>query len=84
MNLSTEILAIIPARGGSKSIPRKNVIDFAGHPLIAYSIAAGLAALSGRTPREVPIADLQQRITEAGGILEPPVSSAETVGNPRW
>jgi len=39
-----EILAIIPARGGSKSIPRKNIIDFAGYPLIAYSIAAGLAA----------------------------------------
>jgi len=40
----TEVLAIIPARGGSKSIPRKNILDFAGHPLIAYSIAAGLAA----------------------------------------
>ena len=38
------VLAIIPARGGSKSIPRKNIRDFAGHPLIAYSIAAGLAA----------------------------------------
>ena len=40
----TEVLALIPARGGSKSIPRKNIIPFAGHPLIAYSIAAGLAA----------------------------------------
>jgi len=40
----TEVLAIIPARGGSKSIPRKNIRLFAGHPLIAYSIAAGLAA----------------------------------------
>ena len=40
----TETLALIPARGGSKSIPRKNILDFAGHPLIAYSIAAGLAA----------------------------------------
>jgi len=39
-----EVLALIPARGGSKSIPRKNVINFAGYPLIAYSIAAGLAA----------------------------------------
>lgn len=35
-----EVLAIIPARGGSKGIPRKNVRLFAGHPLIAYSIAA--------------------------------------------
>ncbi len=40
----TEVLALIPARGGSKSIPRKNIIDFAGFPLIAYSIAVGLAA----------------------------------------
>ncbi|MCP4139460.1 MAG: acylneuraminate cytidylyltransferase [Chloroflexi bacterium] len=38
----TEILAIIPARGGSKGIPRKNIRNFDGYPLIAYSIAAGL------------------------------------------
>jgi YrbI family 3-deoxy-D-manno-octulosonate 8-phosphate phosphatase len=37
-----EVLAVIPARGGSKGIPRKNIRDFAGHPLIAYSVAAGL------------------------------------------
>jgi N-acylneuraminate cytidylyltransferase len=37
-----EVLAIIPARGGSKGIPRKNVRNFAGYPLIAYSIAAAL------------------------------------------
>jgi N-acylneuraminate cytidylyltransferase len=36
----TEILAIIPARGGSKGIPRKNIRNFAGYPLIAWSIAA--------------------------------------------
>lgn len=35
-----EVLAIIPARGGSKSIPRKNIRNFAGFPLIAWSIAA--------------------------------------------
>jgi len=39
-----EVLAIIPARGGSKSIPRKNIQSFAGHPLVAYSVAAGLQA----------------------------------------
>ena len=39
-----EVLALIPARGGSKSIPRKNIESFAGRPLIAYSVAAGLAA----------------------------------------
>ena len=36
----TEILALIPARGGSKGIPRKNIRLFAGYPLIAWSIAA--------------------------------------------
>jgi N-acylneuraminate cytidylyltransferase len=44
VNGDTEVLALIPARGGSKSIPRKNIRFFAGHPLIAYSIAAGRAA----------------------------------------
>ncbi|NIS83312.1 MAG: HAD hydrolase family protein [Anaerolineales bacterium] len=39
-----EVLAIIPARAGSKSIPRKNIRLFAGHPLLAYSVAAGLQA----------------------------------------
>lgn len=33
-------IAIIPARGGSKRIPHKNVRHFAGKPIIAYSIAA--------------------------------------------
>jgi YrbI family 3-deoxy-D-manno-octulosonate 8-phosphate phosphatase len=41
-----EVLAIIPARGGSKGIPRKNIRSFAGHPLIAYSIAAARQAQS--------------------------------------
>jgi pseudaminic acid cytidylyltransferase len=34
------LLAIIPARGGSKRIPRKNIRDFAGRPMIGYAIAA--------------------------------------------
>lgn len=38
------IVAIIPARGGSKSIPRKNIIDFCGKPLIAWSIEQALAS----------------------------------------
>src|SRR6218665_1230668 len=35
-------IAIIPARGGSKRIPRKNIKDFCGKPIIAYSIRAAL------------------------------------------
>jgi CMP-N,N'-diacetyllegionaminic acid synthase len=33
-------VALIPARAGSKRVPAKNIADLAGHPLIAYSIAA--------------------------------------------
>lgn len=39
-----KILAIIPARGGSKRIERKNIRDFDGQPVIAYSIKAALAS----------------------------------------
>lgn len=37
-----KILSIIPARGGSKGVPRKNIRYLAGKPLIAYSIEAAL------------------------------------------
>lgn len=33
-------VAIIPARGGSKRLPRKNIVDFLGRPIIAYTIDA--------------------------------------------
>ena len=37
-----KVLAIIPARGGSKRIPNKNIKDFLGRPIISYSIEAAL------------------------------------------
>lgn len=42
MSKDKTFLAIIPARGGSKRLPRKNVLKLAGKPLIAWSIEAGL------------------------------------------
>ena len=42
--MSQEIIAIIPARGGSKRIPRKNIRHFCGQPIIKYSIDAALEA----------------------------------------
>jgi N-acylneuraminate cytidylyltransferase len=35
-----DMIAVIPARGGSKRIPRKNIIDFCGRPMIAWTIEA--------------------------------------------
>ena len=41
MYKNKKFLAIIPARGGSKSIPNKNIMTICGKPLIAYTIDAG-------------------------------------------
>ena len=37
-----EVAAIIPARGGSKGIPRKNLMPICGHPLLAWSVRQAL------------------------------------------
>jgi CMP-N,N'-diacetyllegionaminic acid synthase len=41
---TSRVLGLIPARGGSKGIPRKNIAPLAGKPLLAYTAAAALAA----------------------------------------
>ena len=57
------ILAVVPARGGSKSVPRKNVRLLGGHPLVAYSIAAGLQA---RQVERVLVSTDDEEIAEIG------------------
>jgi len=42
--VTQDLIAVIPARGGSKRIPRKNIIDFAGKPMIAWTIEAARAS----------------------------------------
>ena len=42
--MTKKILSIIPARGGSKGISRKNIIDLAGKPLIGWTLEASLAS----------------------------------------
>lgn len=51
-------VAVIPARGGSKRIPRKNIRVFAGKPMIAHAIDAALA--SGMFDRVIVSTDDQQ------------------------
>lgn len=55
-------IALIPARGGSKSVPKKNIRPFKGHPLIAYSIAA--ARMAKRIDRVIVSTDSEE-IAEA-------------------
>ena len=52
------VLAIIPARGGSKGVPRKNIRDVAGKPLIAWTIEE--AKKSGYIDRLVVSTDDQE------------------------
>lgn len=53
-----EILALIPARGGSKSIPEKNIKQFAGKPLINHSIDVALS--SEKITRVIVSTDCQE------------------------
>ncbi|MET0295264.1 MAG: pseudaminic acid cytidylyltransferase [Phenylobacterium sp.] len=64
-------LALIPARGGSKRIPRKNIRPFAGKPVIAWSIAA--AADSGLFDRIVCSTDDEEiaAVAQACGAEAP-------------
>ena len=43
-----KVVTIIPARGGSKGIPKKNMIDVNGKPLIYYSMLASLKSKVGK------------------------------------
>ncbi|MGE5222470.1 MAG: cytidylyltransferase domain-containing protein [Omnitrophica WOR_2 bacterium] len=75
-NHTIEVLAVIPARGGSKSIPRKNIRAFAGHPLIAYSIAAACQAKSVTrvivSTDDAEIAEISRQYGAETPFLRPP------------
>lgn len=58
MPKNTNVIALIPARGGSKSIPKKNIVDLGGFPLIAYSIA--VAKMSKHISRVVVSTDSEE------------------------
>ena len=54
-SIAARVLAVIPARGGSKGIPRKNIRPIGGKPLVAWSIEAARA--SNRVDRVVVSTD---------------------------
>lgn len=74
--VSGKAIAIIPARGGSKRIPRKNVLDFFGRPMIAWTIQA--AVDSGRFHRVLVSTDDAEiaEISRAHGAEVPFLRSA--------
>ena len=74
-------LCIIPARGGSKRIPRKNVKEFLGKPIIAYSIEAALK--SGLFDEVMVSTDDQEiaAIAKQYGASVPFMRSAETAND---
>jgi CMP-N,N'-diacetyllegionaminic acid synthase len=78
------IIGLIPARGGSKSIPRKNLATLAGRPLLTHTAAAALAA---RRLDRVLLSTDDEEIAAAGrtlGIevpfLRPPELAGDTAG----
>lgn len=74
-------LAVIPARGGSKRIPRKNIKDFLGKPIIAYSIET---ALESNLFDEVMVSTDDQEIANVAkkyGAKVPFMRSAENAND---
>lgn len=63
------VLALIPARGGSKGIPRKNIAPIAGRPLIAWTIAAALAARVDAVVVSTDDADIAEIARAAGASV---------------
>ena len=63
--VKNKIIAVIPARGGSKRIPHKNIIDFYGKPLIAWTIEA---ALQSKCFDEVVVSTDDEKIAKVAKI----------------
>ena len=82
MKFSTEAVAIIPARGGSKGVPKKNIRLLGGFPLIAYAIAA--AKLSKKIDRVIvstdcpEIAQVAKKFGAEVPFMRPPEFATDT------
>lgn len=79
--MSGRVVAVVPARGGSKGIPRKNLVPMAGRPLIAWSVLQGLEATS--VDRVIVSTDDQEiaEVARAFGAEVPFLRPAELAGD---
>ena len=59
--MSKRIVAVILARGGSKGIPKKNIIDFCGKPLISWSISHIVQLI--KLMRFMPVSTVRRLLT---------------------
>ena len=75
--MSKQVLGIIPARGGSKGIPNKNIRLLAGHPLMGYT--ADVARTSGIIDRLILSTDSQEiaKVGQSLGIEVPFIRPSE-------
>lgn len=78
----TRVLALIPARGGSKGIPEKNLAPIGGHPLVAFAVAAArqarvFADIVINTERR-DIADAACAYGAAAPFLRPPALAGDS------
>lgn len=83
MSTLGDILAVIPARGGSKGIPRKNLKPFLGRPLIHWSIDAALrSGVAARVVVSTDDAEIAEVARAAGAetpFVRPPEMSGDAV-----
>jgi len=75
------VLAVIPARGGSKGVPRKNIRPCAGKPLLVLSIEAALASRFVRESGMVVVSSDDAEILETAEITSPQVIAQERPGH---
>ena len=80
MNTNQRMLAVIPARGGSKGIPHKNIKPLCGVPLVAYGIAS---AVGSEIFEDVYVSSDSEEILDVGAlygaepVLRPPEMAAD-------
>jgi CMP-N-acetylneuraminic acid synthetase len=85
------VLAVITARGGSTTLPRKNILPFCGKPMIAYSIEAALIARRAGAPidrvivstDDAEIAEISRKLGADVPFMRPPeLAKADTPSLP--